>query len=225
MILNEGSFYKIREKRQQNGEEACLISDFSSESDSEPFKKYDKKLYKIPTVKNSQLGTIFKEISLEYYTKFFLILSLTTIVLFVWIFWIDTAPSNHVQGDPMINRCDGINCQAETCDRFKRSEVTGNLCMDLCHTNSVKLPKCSNHLSYFSNSSYQFYSIQDSEINFVCLPSSKAHVTQQLTEGMTMDNFRLLVYNKILANINEPNTVERIVDKIFMFTDVNHDLK
>lgn len=114
MILNEGSFYKLREKRQQNEEETYLITDSSSESDTEPFKKYEKKMYKIPTVPNDQLGSILKEISLEYCTKFFLILSLTSIVLFIWIFWIDTPSTSHSQGQISINRCNGIDCQAKT---------------------------------------------------------------------------------------------------------------
>lgn len=111
------------------------------------------------------------------------------------------------------------------CDRVKRFEVTGNLCMDLCYTNTVKLPKCSNQLAYYSNSTYQYYSIPDSDINFVCIPDSQSLYNKQIAEGMLMEDFRELVFNKILENINEPVTVERILDKIYMFTDVNHDLK
>lgn len=110
------------------------------------------------------------------------------------------------------------------CDRVKRFEVTGKLCMDLCYTNSINLPKCSNHLSRFSNSSNQFYSIADSELNYVCTSNLFHFTTQKIPDGIQMDEFRQLVFNKVFENINEPNTVEKIVDKIFLFTDVNNDL-
>lgn len=89
----------------------------------------------------------------------------------------------------------------------------------------MQVPKCSNYLSYFSNSTYQYFTLSDPESTLICLPTTNFENYQKIKEGIDMDQFRALIYNKILANINEPNTVERIVNKIFMFTDVNHDFK
>lgn len=241
MILNDEAFYMLREKRTQSDEQTHLI-DNSSESDSESFKKYEKNLYKIPVVKNEELSSILKEIFFEYFTKCVLILLITIVALFIWIIWIDTALTSHSQGQQLNYKCDGINCQSKIvffyiliviflflnkfkCGRAKSFEITGNLCMDFCFTDLVKLPKCSSHLSYFSNSTYQFYSLSDSELNYICTPNLFDGIINKIPEGMLMDEFRQLVYDKVLANVNEPNTAEKIVDKIFLFTDVNNDLK
>lgn len=79
---------------------------------------------------------------------------------------------------------------------MERGEIIGNLCMDLCYTKSLKIPKCSNDLSYYSNSTYKYYSLTEMDATLVCSPSAQLWY-EKITEGITFDEFKALVFNKI----------------------------
>lgn len=111
MILNDEAFSILREKRKQNEEKTNLI-DYSD--DCESMEKYEKKLYRIPVVQNEQFDSIVKEIFLEYCIKIVLIVLLTLVALFIWVFWIDTHLISHTRGQSTIDKCEGINCQLQT---------------------------------------------------------------------------------------------------------------
>lgn len=125
MILNEGNFHKLREKKKLDKYDTYLLSESSSNDslNSESIKKYKKKLYKLPNpTQTSNIFDIIKELSLEYFFKIALLFSCICIFLFVYLFWFDTPTINEKFDSERVNRCTGTTCQEQTVRLFLKGK-------------------------------------------------------------------------------------------------------
>lgn len=112
---------------------------------------------------------------------------------------------------------------SKKCDKLFKNEITGNLCMDLCVTKSLKIPQCSNDLSFYLNSTFKYYTLAEQESDLVC--STNIPEIRRIEEGISLEEFKETLFNRIKSKLDDSNKVDKIVNRILYTTDSNHDNK
>lgn len=177
------------------------------------FEEYEKYEISYPQKKNSRVNYLKYDLigAKRKYICFFGFL----FVLFVG--WKTTEQLYEPNQDNYQDPCLGSTIQEGICNDVKNNYISGTLCMDLCITSSVYIPKCSE----FASNKIQFYKVEKPDTTMIC--PINTYYYSKLRNSISQNDFRNIINQKIQKHLNYSLAVEELVNKLIDFGDINRD--